>query len=383
MSATPPLLLAADAASNQNDVRTALDRAGLEFKPWSLQTTIDPDPAGIRLAIVDSAGAVDAASAFCQRWRTRQSDGAPILWMANAGDSKLAGWQAGAEAVFQRPFEPAELTAQVSALRHVGEERERLTAFVAGSRLANSSTLQLFEQSETNATIARRIQASFRPSHIPSVEEARFAVSRRERDGGGGDFHAITRLDEEHVAFFLGDVMGSGLTPSLLATFIHQNIVSKQIHGRSYRLLLPREVLDNLNGAVASLGLAEPPLARLIYALFNAKSGALAYACAGHTPPLHVPRKGPLAFWPAIGAMLGEADANFPPEDVQLEAGDRLLLFTDGLVGTHPKHRHVLRAAVENRRELPLPALVEYVTQDLLTQTPEPDDFTMLGLEYS
>ena len=207
-------------------------------------------------------------------------------------------------------------------------------------------------------------------------------MSHRERMGSGGDFYNVARADEEHVAFFLGDVMGSSLTASLLALFVHQAIVPKEISGNTYRLLLPEEVLRRLSRHLAGLGMPDPPLVRLTYGLLNARSGALSYCCAGHTPPLHLPRMGEPTLWHAFGPMLGTADLTFPTNTVQLTAGDRVLLFTDGLHGTTPDtHAELLRDAAK-RRDLPLPSLVECLTQDLLTQTPEPDDFTMLGLEF-
>ena len=80
--------------------------------------------------------------------------------------------------------------------------------------------------------------------------------------------------------------------------------------------------------------------------------------------------------------MLGTADGRQVVRTVQLKAGDRVLLFTDGLRGTTPETLAELLAVAERHRDLPLAAFNEGLTQDLLTQTPEPDDFTMLGLEF-
>ena len=153
--------------------------------------------------------------------------------------------------------------------------------------------------------IARRIQRSCRPTVLPAVERARFTVSHRSRSGSGGDFYNVTRADERHVAFFLGDVMGGSLTACLLSIFIHQNVVAKEIRGNTYRLVPPDEVLHKLNRDLAGLGMPDPPLVRLTYGLLNGRSGELQYACAGHTPPLFVPHEGR---W-SPGAILARCSA--------------------------------------------------------------------------
>jgi serine phosphatase RsbU (regulator of sigma subunit) len=64
--------------------------------------------------------------------------------------------------------------------------------------------------------------------------------------------------------------------------------------------------------------------------------------------------------------------------------GDKLLLYTDGLphaaAGPAGAPTGLLAAAVEHR-DLPIAAFVERLSQDLLAQEPQPDDFTLLGVE--
>src|SRR5262245_32439800 len=115
MTTTQPLLFAAAADNSQVDARQALDAAGLTFKPWSFQSPTEPDSSAGRLALVDSSGAVEAAAGFCRRWRAKP-EAAPVLWLADTPDARLAGWQAGVDAVLPRPFLAAELTGQLDAL---------------------------------------------------------------------------------------------------------------------------------------------------------------------------------------------------------------------------------------------------------------------------
>jgi phosphoserine phosphatase RsbU/P len=381
MSATVAVLLVADPAVNLADLRGSLERAGFAVEAAGFDAA---DLSRPRLIVVDSAAAEERAARFCKRWRAERQgqDGGAIIWLAGTPEERMAGWQAGADAVLTRPLAFGELTGQIERLVLQSEERRQLGQRAGESTHINQTLLELYQQHDVDFRIARRIQRSCRPKQLPEIGKARFAVSHRERLGSAGDFHNVLRVDEDRLAFLIGDVMGQSLTSCMLAVFIHQNVTTKEITGQTYRLLPPDEVLQRLGRALAMLGMPEPPLVRLTYGLINCQSGELSFACAGHTPPLCLPASGPAAFWRTPGPLLTPGDVKYSSHSAQLNLGDRVLLFTDGLPGSASEPFENLRAAVENRRDLPLPGLVASVIQDLLAQTSEPDDFTLLGLQF-
>ena len=84
-----------------------------------------------------------------------------------------------------------------------------------------------------------------------------------------------------------------------------------------------------------------------------------------------------------IGPMLGTADGGRQTtRPVALQPGDRVLLYTDGLRGGTPETLDELIAVVDRQRGLPLAAFGEALTQELLTRTSEPDDYTLLAIEW-
>jgi serine phosphatase RsbU (regulator of sigma subunit) len=364
-------------------VCAALEQTGRPRQTLALNADDWPD---CRLAVVDSANTVDAAAAFVKRWRARLAGReVPVIWIADALDplGRTAGWQAGADAVLVRPLAFGELAAQIDRLLRWREERDRLAVLAGEASQINQTLIQLYRQVDADFRIARRIQRSCRPANLPAVGRARFAVCHRERMGSAGDFYDVKRVDEERVAFLLGDVLGPSLTASMLAVFLHQSVVAKDIDGQSYQVVQPDEVLRRLNRNLGALGMPEPPMVRLTYALLNGQTGELAYSDAGHTPPLYLPASGAPELWREVGPLLGPVDTKFPVRRMQLHPGDRLLLFTDGLHGTTPDQAEDLLRAAEPHRALPFASLLECLTQDLLTSTAEPDDFTMLGVEIT
>ena len=55
------------------------------------------------------------------------------------------------------------------------------------------------------------------------------------------------------------------------------------------------------------------------------------FARAGHPYPLLIPREGDLDWWQQEGLLLGVVDATFPTHTYQLQAGDKVLLYSDGV----------------------------------------------------
>src|SRR5262245_13019743 len=190
---------------------SALDEAGHPLQAVAL----GDDWPDCRLAVVDSANAVDAAAAGVKRWRTRLAGReVPMVWIADALDplGRTAGWHVGADAVMVRPLALGELPAQVDRLLRSREERDRLAVLAGESSKINQTLIELYRQVDADFRIARRIQKSCRPTSLPQAGRARFAVSHRERMGSAGDFYNVIRVDEDRVAFLLGDVMGASLT---------------------------------------------------------------------------------------------------------------------------------------------------------------------------
>src|SRR5262245_23435954 len=217
-------------------VCTALDQAGHPAHVVGF-TSEWPD---CRLAVVDSADAVDAAAAFAKRWRAKVAGRElPLVWLADALDplGRTAGWQAGADAVLVRPLALGELIAQVDRLLRWREERDRLAVLAGETSQINQTLIGLYRQIDADFRLARRVQRSCRPSSLPAVGKARFAVCHRERAGCAGDFYDVRRVDENRVAFLLGDVLGPTMTACMLAVHLQQSIVMKDIEDHSYRVI--------------------------------------------------------------------------------------------------------------------------------------------------
>jgi sigma-B regulation protein RsbU (phosphoserine phosphatase) len=325
---------------------------------------------------------------LCRRIATQAlDDRPPLLYLApdDTAAARLAGFSHGADAVVAKSANADEFLAQVRVLERWHKAREQWLAQAAEAQQFSQQLQQAFQQIDLDLRMARRLQASFLPQTLPEVGPVRFAVSYRPCGQVGGDFYDVVRLDEDHVGFYVADAMGHGVPASLLTVFLKKAVQLKEVSGSSYRLLPPEEVLARLNRDLIAQGLAELPFITMVYGLLDCRSGQLQFARAAHPYPLYLPKDGAPEQWQSAGTLLGIFEAEYPAQRRELHAGDKLLIYTDGL----PKGENAvgppapLVRAVAEHRDLPIAAFVERLATDLVAGQPQNDDFTLLGLEVT
>jgi sigma-B regulation protein RsbU (phosphoserine phosphatase) len=387
---TPSRILVCANGPSAKDIRQLLEQAG-HAVGWHTLGVVDPEdvPTYDLVVLVDDRQDRHVPH-FCRRLRARLADSfVPILVVTedHAPAARLLTLESGADAYLLRPFAPGELLAQVQALLRLKRLHDQLSAKTAECHRVHKRLQQAYEELDHELQLARRIQQGLLPQALPELPWVRFAVHYRPCGRVGGDFYDVFRLDENHVGFYVADVMGHGMPASLLTIFLKKAVRAKEIFGRQYRLLPPNEVLQHLNRDLIEQALAETPFITMVYALLNRQNGTFSYSRAGHPYPLYLPRSGEPEFWQVEGTLLGVFDTQFPVRTQQLQPGDKVLLFTDGLDsggadGQRTGFQPLLTSA-SRHRGLPIAELVEQVARDLLAQAGQPDDFTLLGLEMT
>ena len=138
--------------------------------------------------------------------------------------------------------------------------------------------------------------------------------------------YAAVSLDESRLALSIGDVCGKGLPAALLMSHLQASV---RAFGASQAL--PEAVVASVNRALCRHGDLHR-FVTLFYSVYDADTRLLRFCNAGHNPPVLVRRDGSIERLAAGGTVAGVFDeATFETGRVQLEAGDRLLLYTDGV----------------------------------------------------
>ncbi len=400
-AADPSIILCADDVATTTDVRDALERAGYETRCYLLGEMALIARENAALVILDEGREPDDTHKACRHLSRSLADRAerqancasaaesfmPLLYITanNSPQARLACLEAGADAYLLRPFEPAELLAQVRALLRWRERHDALAAKTSELQRANRRLSAIHQQHEMELDLARRIQESFLPQSLPHLSGVRFAVKYKPCDRVGGDFYDVFRLDEHHVGFYIADAMGHGVPASLLTVFVKKGVHAKEITGNSYRLVPPNEVLQRLNRDMLEQALSENPFITMAYVLYNTREQTLQFSRAGHPYPLYLPADGPPRHWQIEGSLLGVFDVHFRLQKHMLNPGDKVLLYTDGMDGAGfadmPLGLPSLLAALEAYRGLGITDLVERLALDLFAHGRQSDDLTVLGME--
>ena len=144
----------------------------------------------------------------------------------------------------------------------------------------------------------------------------------------GGDWYESIALPGARAALVVGDVAGHGVRAA-----VTMGRLRTAIHTLAMLELSPAETLQQLNELMGDLGAREPHFATCVYAVYDAVTGMLEVASAGHLPPLLVGPDGTNEFLsltpaPPLGIGSGSVQSKFVP----VTDGSLLVLYTDGLV---------------------------------------------------
>jgi phosphoserine phosphatase RsbU/P len=370
------VLLSTPPDSTGDELRKLIAAAGFVVADHLLGSAPAVDFAPVAVAVMEVRDRVEPATAQTRRWRAELGDQfVPVLWVAPA-ELVAAGLDAGADVVLTRPVEPALFTAQLRALARAQATTARVAARANESRLLGDRLRKVLAQLEGEQELARRVRAMFLPQALPEVGSARFRVCYRPRARTGGDFHDVRRLDENHVGFLVGDVVGTGAsTGGLLGVFV-------QLCAELADATRPAELLTAVNRQLLSLGADDLPLVALLAGVLNTTTGAVTLARAGLPPAVHLPVIGEAGAWTVPGPFLGTGEVTYEPLTRVLNPGDRLLIGTDGTRadGDPGGSEHLLDAATKHRATTG-PAFVDAVARELLTHVRHADDFTLLSVE--
>ena len=197
----------------------------------------------------------------------------------------------------------------------------------AASAIENA---RLYRESQEKARLeqdlqtAHEFQQALLPRAAPNLGFFDAAASMLPCRMIGGDFYEYITLSNGALGFTLGDVAGKGAPAGLLGARI-QEIFAAQ----APKVVEPAATMAQINTTLLGRAL-ESRFVTMFYGVLSA-DGALRYCNAGHNPPVLVTAKGVRRLHTG-GLIVGLFDdAEFEAETVQLEPGDLLVVFSDGI----------------------------------------------------
>lgn len=214
--------------------------------------------------------------------------------------------------------------------RRIAEQHQSLSSMVVELRdaLVTKTRLAGLEQ---ELQIAAEVQRSILPQQMPADPRLQLHCHITPAREVGGDFYDYFWLDTEHLGLVIADVSGKGVPAALFMA-----ITRTLLKSTAAFVMAPSSCMRRLNDLLAAEN-EQMMFVTLFYGVLHLPSGQLRYVNAGHNPPYllaaqpgNAPAVRTLARTGGVAVAVSEAFV-YQEAVLQLQPGDRLFLFTDGV----------------------------------------------------
>jgi phosphoserine phosphatase RsbU/P len=194
---------------------------------------------------------------------------------------------------------------------------------VAGRRtLAQEQELSNIQK---ELEIARSIQVSILPSDFPTSASFRVTARYLPMTSVAGDFYDFLLADDKRAGILIADVSGHGVPAALIASMVKLAATAQIANATS-----PANLLNGMNATL--LGNTQKQFVTAAYVYLDAEKGELQYSAAAH-PAMLILRNAEVIRVVENGLMLAAFSfATYTTVSHPLISGDRLLLYTDGIL---------------------------------------------------
>lgn len=252
----------------------------------------------------------------------------PIVVMTGWATVGIAveAMQRGVTDFVEKPWTNSQLLEVLSKQITLGRERRESARLAVQETQAQKVIASQFHEQEHEIAEARAIQEGFLPKEIPQLAGYEIAAAWQSARVVGGDYFDVLPFDGEMCGLCIADVAGKGLPAALLMSNLQA-----AVRGLASPTLAPEELCSRLNTLLCR-NIASDRFVTLFYAQLDGPSRQLRYVSAGHNPPFVVRRDGSHKRLREGGVVLGVfANQTFKSDVTQLQSGDRLVLYTDGV----------------------------------------------------
>ena len=312
---------------------------GLEAKSFLEQHCVDIVITDVLMPELDGLGLI--------RWAAEHCPGPVwiILSALDTFDAAVDAIHVGAFDFLSKPPQAQQLQIAVrNALRqrNLLREQEALHHQLKEGNVKLSTKVEqlqglcaiLEEQAQAIHNDLRRaeiIQEALLPHSGPAIPG--FSVDALYRPGRkvGGDLYDIVRLNDRYTVLYVADASGHGVSAAMLSVLFKQRLQLRDDGGVDPRA--PADALATINDSLLRDVSAPGMFITAAYCLLDVKKAEAVVASGGHPPVLCFRADGSLERLERTGPALGlYREATFDQVRLRLSKGDRLLLYTDGLV---------------------------------------------------
>lgn len=331
MAADPPgagvrekVLLVDDNATNLQVLLRTLDGQGCELLvarsgEAALEVARKTRPSLVLLDIMMPG--IDGFET-CRRLKAETlTQDAAVIFLSALGEvgDKVKGLELGAVDYITKPFQADEVIARVNTHLTIRRLRREVQA--------------RWEDLDRELKSVADAQKALLPARLPQIPGLQLAAYYETSRYAGGDYYDVVPLPDGRWGLLLADAAGHGAPAAMLMAMTHA-----VFHAQTDTLASPPLLLDRLNRHM--LAHRWPRFVTALYAVFDPASRILEFSSAGHMPPILARAGGEpadLAGEPLFPLGVAAFD-ELPVARHELQPGDRLLFYTDGITERFAPH---------------------------------------------
>lgn len=247
---------------------------------------------------------------------------------------------------------------------------------------ANLELQEAYEENKRELLMAQRIQSSLIPKVFPESEHIDFSGMYLPMEALGGDLYDVHKISEKKMGIVILDVCGHGVPAALITTMakISFNANSKKFaHSNEIVAAVNEELCDAIQGSGDYF--------TAFYCIIDAEKKTIEYTNAAHNDIYILRGNGSLESLVQTGPVVGVVkQVVFEAVSLQLSKGDRVVLYTDGVIEARSEDRSLYDAdrfqevIIQHKDKSPKD-FVNFIYNDILSfknNTPHDDDIAIL-----
>ena len=239
----------------------------------------------------------------------------PVIFLSALGDTKdkVMGLDLGAVDYITKPFQPEEVIARVNTHLTIHSLRRQLQ--------------EKHDELEDELQLVAHTQHSLLPKSLPNIPGLKLAPYYQTSRYAGGDYYDILELPDNRWGFVMADAAGHSAQAAVMMA-----MTCALLRAFPDTPVNPAEVLKHLNKHLCRL--TQGTFMTALYAVYDADRRIVTFSSAGHMPPvLFRPSNAETIELPCQRTfpMAVEAYEDVPINRTELQPGDRIMLYTDGI----------------------------------------------------
>lgn len=239
---------------------------------------------------------------------------------------------------------------------------------------------------QADLSVAREIQQAILPRtfelKMKEADKTDIFASMLAAKDVGGDFYDFFPIDDHRIGFTIADVSGKGVPAAIFMAVSRTLIKATGLQG-----VPTNECMSKVNDILCGESVGSM-FVTVFYGIYDLSTGVVSFTNAGHNPPYILRADGTVEKLNSVcNLVLGAVEGmSFSSESLQLNSGDALVMYTDGVTEAENKNHDQFG---ESRLETELAALkgadskrivntINAKVKEFINGAPQSDDITQL-----